>query len=196
MCGAPACGDPQPGGRNNRSPARECWERVPFNPRVPSGTAPLGQQRQIPVCRPVGLVAIINVDPGLTSWATIVSPCGLDAGCPTHSRLLRMSGRPHWDGVIARFERLGSSDKDGVSPKHPLKQKQLEWGTRLGLFRLAGLVRCSCTRVPSGDNTSSQPPCAVLSDSSTFQAQPRTDVLGYDYVALRALASSLHHAHV
>jgi hypothetical protein len=40
--------NPQPEGRHNRSPARECWVSMLLNPRVPSGTAPLRQQHQNP----------------------------------------------------------------------------------------------------------------------------------------------------
>jgi hypothetical protein len=36
------------------------------------------------LCRPAGLARLINnANPGLTSWATIVSPCGLVPGMTT-----------------------------------------------------------------------------------------------------------------
>ena len=37
------------------------------------------------MCRPAGLTATNDTDPGLTSWATFVSPCGL--GLSSHWRV-------------------------------------------------------------------------------------------------------------
>jgi putative transposase len=73
----------QPGGRNNRSPARECWGHVPFNSRVPSGTTPSSSIPTKPACRPAGLVARNDTIPGLTSWVKIVSPFRLRRSHPS-----------------------------------------------------------------------------------------------------------------
>ena len=80
-----------PGGRNKRSPARECWVSVVNKTRVPSGTAHRSDRRaqgasvvRVPSCR---TRLFDTAYPGLTSWATIVPPFGLPGAHPSFFRL-------------------------------------------------------------------------------------------------------------
>ena len=100
---------PQPEGRHNRSPARECWECVVNRPKSLQGRHLFAKTR-VPSCR---TRPADNVNPGLTSWATIISPCGLRA----HTRR-RTSTMPSYRTRLTQIT-LTQDLRPGLPFPHP-----------------------------------------------------------------------------
>src|SRR5664279_1740552 len=57
-----------------------------------------------PVCRPTGLVPPNNAHPGLTSWATIMSPCGLRPSTTARTWLLHARADFDFNSLVSGYK--------------------------------------------------------------------------------------------